>query len=309
MKHWMGLHMAKGHCIVCPCPVAGCNTIAVTPELISKHCTRRHASEYPRGRKGQTHSKSVVEKYLSKWHKIHNEKVPESGKWRPLTMASSYMFNAVDSDYYWHGEAGEEPSARKLAEMAIQVGHPSHKCKMHAITSKVTAKSIEAQRKLGYPSTVISKDMGKAKSAASVTSAGGKKAAGTQPGTSYSEKVKSSAAAASSGVYNGTRAKTGTYIGPGGKPLRLKDLTVKMPQIPSHMEKLQGKAGRRRSAEPVLDISQLSDVSLSVVKETAEQFARDQATRLAQSQGITERSREPPSATITSEQYAKAHKQ
>ena len=53
MKHWTGLHMAKGHCIVCTCPVAGCAMVAVTPELISKHCTRRHATEYPRGRKGQ----------------------------------------------------------------------------------------------------------------------------------------------------------------------------------------------------------------------------------------------------------------
>ena len=171
--------MAKGHCIVCPCPVAGCNTVAVTPELISKHCTKRHAIEYPRGRKGQAHSKRVVEKYLSKWHRIHNEKVSETDRLRSLTMASSFMFKAVNTDYFWHGESGEELSARKLAEMAIRVGHPSHKCKMHAITSKMTAKTIEAQRKLGYPSTVISKNMGKAMTDASVTSAGGKKAAGT----------------------------------------------------------------------------------------------------------------------------------
>ena len=82
-----------------------------------------------------------------------------------------------------------------------------------------------------------------------------------------------------------------------------------MPQIPSRMEKLYGKSGRKRSVKPVLDLSQLSDVSLSVVKETAEQFARDQAARLAQSQGTTDRPRGPPSATITSEQHAKAHQQ
>ena len=144
MKHWAGLHMARGHCILCPCPCTedeGCDTIAVTWELIAKHCTRRHVASFPKGGKGQARARGIVERYLNRWYSCHGERISGSDRWKALSLSGFAMQKLINDHYRWLGPSSSDPTPAWLVQKALEVGHSNTKCSVKTLMESMSRRA------------------------------------------------------------------------------------------------------------------------------------------------------------------------